>query len=59
VAQAKIELGKGNIWGRAHMNEHVIITALVVMDAVMSELGHESHKLAVVSDAEIVPVVRL
>ena len=36
------------------MNEDVIITALLVIDEVMDELGHESHRLSSVSDAEVV-----
>lgn len=35
------------------MNEDVIITAYVVIDEVMGELGHESHRLSGVSDAEV------
>lgn len=35
------------------MNEEVIITALVMLDDVMRELGHESHRLSRVSDGEV------
>jgi Transposase DDE domain len=38
------------------MNEAVIITALVVIDDVMTELGHESHGLSSVSDGEVLLV---
>jgi hypothetical protein len=35
------------------MNEDVIITAWVVIDAVMGKLGPKSHGLASVSDSEV------
>jgi hypothetical protein len=38
------------------MNDKVIVTVYVVIDALMEELGHESHRQAVVSDAEILTV---
>lgn len=34
------------------MNEQVIITVYVVIAEVMAEMGHESHPLSQVSDAE-------
>ena len=38
------------------MNDTVIITAYVIVDDVMRSLGHKSHALAQVSDAEVLTV---
>jgi hypothetical protein len=38
------------------MNDTVIIAAYVVIDDVMKQLGHQSHALAQVSDAEVLTV---
>ncbi|MBA3712189.1 MAG: IS982 family transposase [Pyrinomonadaceae bacterium] len=38
------------------MNDDVIITAYVVIDDMMKHLGHQSHVLAQVSDAEVLTV---
>ena len=38
------------------MNEDVIVTTYVVTDDVLSILGHKSHVLAQVSDAEVLVV---
>ena len=38
------------------MNEHFIITAFVLADILMTKLEHTTHKLARVSDAEILTV---
>ncbi|GEM_PF-3737248 len=38
------------------MNDEVMITALVVIDAVMRELGHQNHQLSSVSDGEVILV---
>ena len=35
------------------MNGDLIVTAYVVIDTVMRALGHRSHRLAQVSDAEV------
>jgi hypothetical protein len=35
------------------MNEIIIITIYVVIAEVMEELGHQSHQLSQVSDAEV------
>jgi hypothetical protein len=42
--------------GRNSMNDGLIVTAYVVMDDVMKALNHPNHKLAKVSDAEILTV---
>ena len=38
------------------MNDDVIITAYVVIDDMMKDLGHQSHVLAQISDAEVLTV---
>lgn len=38
------------------MNDTMIITAYVIIDDVMKQLGHQSHVLAQVSDAEVLTV---
>ena len=38
------------------MNEDIIIMVLVVIEDVLRELGHESHRLSSVSDGEILLV---
>lgn len=38
------------------MNEEIIVTTYVVTDDVMKALGHESHRLAKISDAEVMLV---
>ncbi len=38
------------------MNDDVIITAYVVIDDMMKHLGHQSHVLAQISDAEVLTI---
>src|SRR5215211_1189651 len=38
------------------MNDDVIVTSYVLIDEVMQRLGHQSHALAAVSDAEVLTV---
>jgi hypothetical protein len=47
---------KQTIETRSSMNEDVIVTTYVVTDDVLSILGHKSHVLAQVSDAEVLVV---
>lgn len=40
----------------ARLNDHLIITSYVIIDDTMRSLQHRSHRLAKVSDAEVLTV---